>query len=283
MASVKRTSIMAIVNVSPDSFSGDGIVSEKVLRERIKQAVAYGADILDIGGQSTRPGAEIITVAEELRRVLPAISVARELCDVPVSIDTFKPEVAEAAIKAGAAIVNDIHGCEDDEMAQVVSDSGVEVVIMHSRGMPDTMSKLTSYPQGVTAEVAEFFKERSTRLTTQYSIAPERIIIDPGIGFAKTAAQSFELTKQLNEFTSLGFRVLYGASQKSFLGRALERVQGEPVPVDERMTATTVTTVFAMLQGADIVRVHDVRAAAEARRIVECIEDPAAVERRYVP
>jgi dihydropteroate synthase len=282
MREMKRTDIMAIVNVSPDSFNGDGIADEKTLRKRITQAVTYGADILDIGGQSTRPGAEIITVDEELRRVLPAITLTRRLCDKPISIDTFKPEVAEAAIAAGAMMVNDVHGCEDDKMAEIVRDTGVDVVVMHSRGTPDTMSQLTVYPRGIVTEVIDFFRERTTRLVTQYGIASERIIIDPGIGFAKTATQSFEMTNQLSEFTKLGYRVLYGASQKSFLGRALGHTFDEPIPVSERMTATTVTTTFAILQGADIVRVHDVKVASEARRIVQCIETPAAVGRKFI-
>ena len=283
MAAVKRTNIMAIVNVSPDSFNGDGIADEKTLRKRIETALSFGADILDVGGQSTRPGAEIITVEEELQRVLPAIELARQLGDKPISIDTFKPEVAESAIAAGATIVNDVHGCDDGHMAEVVRDTGIEVVIMHSRGTPSTMSQLTAYPDGVVAEVIAFFKERTKQLTTEYDIKPERIILDPGIGFAKTATQSFELTQQLHAFMSLGFRVLYGASQKSFLGRALAVNQGEPAPVEDRTTATAVTTTFAMLQGVNIVRVHDVRAAAEVRRIVQCIEEPSTVERRYVP
>jgi dihydropteroate synthase len=282
MLEMKRTDIMAIVNVSPDSFSGDGIADEKILRERIGTAIAYGADILDIGGQSTRPGAEIITVSEELQRVLPAIKLARQICDKPISIDTFKPEVAEAAIMAGATVLNDVHGCEDGKMAEVVRDTGVDVVIMHSRGTPATMSRLTSYPHGVVEDVSAFFKERTMYLMTQYGISPERIVIDPGIGFAKTAAQSFELTRRLSEFTLLGFRVLYGASQKSFLGRALAVSEDELTPVEGRMIATAVTTTFAMLQGVNIVRVHDVKAAAEVRRIVQCIETPAAVE-RYIP
>jgi len=280
---MQRTEIMAIINVSPDSFNGDGIADEETLQERIETALSHGADILDIGGQSTRPGAEIITAAEELRRVIPAVKLARRQWNGPISIDTFKPEVAETAIAAGATIVNDVHGCEDGQMAKIVHDAGVDVVIMHSRGTPGTMSQLTSYPSGVVDEVIEFFKDRTAQLTTQYNVAPERIIIDPGIGFAKTAAQSFELTRELKQFKALGHRVLYGASQKSFLGRALAEAGAEPVPVDERVTATTVTTAYALLKGVDIVRVHDVKAAADVRRIVQCIMDPSAAEQGYRP
>lgn len=283
MHEMKRTNIMAIVNVSPDSFNGDGIADDKTLRERIETAVSFGADILDVGGQSTRPGATIVTIEEELQRVLPAIKLARQLCDLPVSIDTFKSEVARAAIAAGATMVNDVRGGEDNAIAKLVRDAGVDIVVMHSRGTPSTMTQLASYPRGVVAEVVEFFREHTTRLTTQYGIAPERIIIDPGIGFAKTPAQSFELTRQLGDFASLGHRVLYGASQKSFLGHALAGKKDAPVATTERVTATSVTTAFAMLQGVDIVRVHDVKAAAEVRRIVQCINDPNAVGQRYLP
>ncbi len=264
-----NTQIMAIVNVSPDSFSGDGIASVDALKKRIAQVVSEGADILDIGGQSTRPGAEIITTDEEIRRVVPAITAARQLTNLPISVDTFKPAVARAALEAGATIINDVHGFADREMIQVAQSSQADLVVMHSRGTPQTMNQLTDYKSGLFTELSSFFAERTQQLIDA-GIAPERIIIDPGIGFAKTMAQSFEATRHLAKLRTLGFRVLYGASMKSFLGKALG-TETDPAPVEERAVATTVTSTWALLQQVAIIRVHDVKAAVQARRIVSHI------------
>jgi dihydropteroate synthase len=263
--------IMAIINTSPDSFAGDGVEvsDETALRQRIETALQEGADLLDIGGQSTRPGAEIISESHELARVLPAIKLARSLTDKPISIDTFKPSVAKAALDAGATIVNDIHGCDDPKMVELVAKAGCEVIVMHSRGTPKTMSQLTDYPKGVVAEIVTFFKERTKQLVDA-GIKTENIIIDPGIGFAKTGPQSYELTRNLQQLTPLGFRVLYGASNKSFIGKALA-IQGRPAPVQDRTVGTIVVQSYAMLHGADIIRVHDVRAAMQTRTIVEAL------------
>jgi dihydropteroate synthase len=267
---------MAIINTSPDSFSGDGVSSESKIAERINQAVAEGADILDIGGQSTRPGAAMISEDEEIARIVPAIRIAREISELPISIDTFKPAVAEAALTAGATILNDIHGGQDAKIAEVAARHTAEVVVMHSRGTAETMSQLTDYPGGVVNEVMDFLKKQTDQFIAA-GIPKDKLIIDPGIGFAKTAQQSFELTRALEEFKQLGFRVLYGASRKSFLGKALADTAGEPLPASERLAATIVTTTYALLHGADVIRVHDVRAAVEARRIVACISNPSLI------
>lgn len=269
--------IMAIINTSPESFAGDGSLDEAAITRHVQTAIAEGADILDIGGQSTRPGAEVISDQEEIRRVIPAIKIARQLTDLPISVDTFKPAVAQEALEAGATILNDIHGAENEWMATLAKQYGCDLVVMHSRGTPETMSKLTDYSNGVVHEVIDFLRERTDRLVA-YGVAPEKIIIDPGIGFAKTAAQSFELTQRLTELKQLGFRVLYGASRKSFLGKALADEAGELLPASERLSATMVTTVVALRQGVDIIRVHDVAPAVQARRIIECITDPTLVE-----
>ena len=273
---------MAIINVSSDSFNGDGSDEEASIRQRIEEAITFGADILDVGGQSTRPGAQIISEQEEIKRTVPAVKIARQMCDLPISIDTFKPQVAESAIKAGATIVNDIHGAEDHKMSKLVSSSGVDIVVMHSRGTPDSMMNLSSYPDGVVNEVSKYLINRANDLVGNYGIEQSRIIIDPGIGFAKTPEQSFELTNALEYFLSLGYRVLYGSSQKSFLGYALSAQNGILAPLNQRKTATTATTVFAILKEVNIVRVHDVRAAEEARRIVECIKEPALINNRMI-
>jgi dihydropteroate synthase len=264
--------IMAIINTSPDSFSGDGVSSddEAALKKHIQTAIDAGADMLDIGGQSTRPGAVIIGINEEIGRVVPAITLARRMTDLPISVDTFKPAVAKAAVAAGATIVNDITGCQNPEMIDVVKTSGCQVVIMHMRGTPETMSSLTEYPDGVVAATKEFLFAQAEKLV-QAGIEKSKIILDPGIGFAKTAAQSFELTNRINEFAGQGYRVLYGASNKSFLGKALAQ-NGEIAPVSQRAAATVAVQTYAIMHGADIIRVHDVAAAVQTRIIVESIQ-----------
>lgn len=263
--------VMAIINTSPDSFSGDGIASDSTLEltAHIQAAIDEGADILDIGGQSTRPGAVIISEPEEIRRVVPAIKLARRLTDMPISIDTFKPDIAKAALDAGATIVNDITGCQNPAMIDVIKNAGCPVIVMHSRGTPETMSSLVDYPTGVVNEVKSFLLAQAENLQ-KAGVKKENIILDPGIGFAKTAMQSFELTKHFDEFTDSGYRVLYGASNKSFLGKALAK-NGEVAPVQERAAATTVVQSYAMLHGAAIVRTHDVKAAVQTRAIVDAL------------
>jgi dihydropteroate synthase len=265
------TQIMAIINTSPDSFSGDGISSsdQDALTQHIQTALDQGADMLDIGGQSTRPGAVIVDEDEEIRRVVPAITLAKQLTNLPISVDTFKPAVAKAALEAGATIVNDITGCVNPEMIKLVKNAGCQVVIMHMRGTPETMSSLTDYPEGVTSAVSTFLFNQA-EILVEAGIAKENIILDPGIGFAKTAIQSFELTHHIQEFTGKGYRVLYGASNKSFIGKALA-VDGTPAPVSARAVGTIVTQSHAMMHGIDIVRVHDVAAAVQTRTIVESI------------
>ncbi len=262
---------MAIINTSPDSFSGDGLHPDDTdtIVKKLRLALDQGADILDIGGQSTRPGAEIIDAEQEIQRVVPVIKLARNLTDKPISVDTFKPEVANAALAAGATIINDIHAAEDPGMVAVAKTFACRIVIMHSRGTPKTMGRLTGYPKGVVKEVCAYLAERANALQTA-GIAPKNIILDPGIGFAKTAAQSFELTGHLDEVVSLGYPVLYGASQKSFLGKALGTVNN-PAPLADRHTATTVAESYAMLHGAAIIRTHDVKAAAQTRAITESL------------
>jgi len=263
--------IMAIINTSPDSFSGDGVRADDttMLRKYIQRAIDEGADILDIGGQSTRPGAEIIDEHEEINRVIPAITLARQLTNLPLSVDTFKPKVAKAALKAGASIINDITGFKNPEMIAAVKDAGCQVVIMHMRGTPQTMSSLTDYPNGVMEEVKTFLLAQAEKLK-ETGVKKENIILDPGIGFAKTAMQSFELTKQLDELSGHGYKILYGASNKSFLGKALA-INDEVAPVEERAAATAVVQSYAMLHGADIIRVHDVKAAVQERTIIESL------------
>lgn len=268
------TQIMAIINTDPDSFSGDGldIKDEAVLHEKLQTALGQGADIVDIGGQSTRPGAAMISVQEEIARVVPAISLARQLTNQPISIDTFKPEVARAAFTAGATILNDVTGFADSNMIQLARQTQCDIVVMHMRGTPQTMTTLTHYPNGVVHEIKAFFEERTQRLIAA-GIAPEKIIIDPGIGFAKSSAQSFEITNQLEVFVRSGFRVLYGASNKGFIGKALA-YDGQIAPIEERYVGTLLLQAYAMDKGASIIRTHDVKAAVQTRAILEALHGP---------
>ena len=264
---------MAIINTSPDSFAGDGLPmnNEAALRAAISKALEEGADILDIGGQSTKPGAEIISATEEIDRVTPALRLAREMTSKPLSIDTYKPEVARAALGAGATMINDVRGAENPKIVEVARDAGCEIVIMHSRGEPKTMGSMTEYPKGVVTEVCEFLQRRAQELI-EAGIAKENIIVDPGIGFAKTAAQSMELTRELEKVAALGYPVLYGASLKSFLGKTLDSEE-KPAPLEERVAGTIVVQSYAMLHGAAIVRVHDVKSAVQTRTIVEALKN----------
>lgn len=265
--------IMAIINTSPDSFSGDGIITANTdhLRKRIQTALTNGADILDIGGQSTRPGAEIINEETEITRITPAIAIARQLSPtIPISIDTFKPAVAKAAFALGATIINDITGLRDPNMIALGRETKGDVVVMHMRGMPQTMSTLIDYPNGIITELKDYFKQRTDQLIAA-GIAKERIIIDLGIGFAKTAPQSFNLTTHLADFHELGFRILYGASNKSFIGKALAH-DGIIAPIEDRTIGTAVVQTTALLGGASILRVHDVKSAVQTRTIVEALQ-----------
>lgn len=273
MKNSSHIKIMAIINTSPDSFAGDGLSvgNEEALRAALSKALEEGANMLDIGGQSTRPGAEIISPEEEVGRVVPAIKLAREMTDKPISVDTFKPEVARVALQAGATMVNDVRGVNDPEMIKTIQEAGCEVVIMHSRGDSKTMGSLTEYPKGVVSEVCEFLAQRTQKLVSS-GIAKEKIIIDPGIGFAKTAAQSFALTRELDKVAALGFPVLYGASQKSFIGKTLGSEERQ-APLEERLTGTIVVQSYAMLHGATIMRVHDVKSAVQTRTIIEAIKN----------
>lgn len=255
-----KTYVMGIVNVTPDSFSGDGLAHNlKAIEKQAMQMVRDGADILDVGGVSTRPGADTVSLEEELARVIPAIELITKQLDVLVSVDTFQPEVARAALKAGAGMLNDVHGFNDPEMVALAGRHELPIVVMHSRGDSKTMSSLIDYPEGIIAELINFFKERTAQLLVA-GIKPEHIIIDPGIGFAKTAQQSWEITRRLSELKqALQLPILYGASRKSSIGLALAETGSEPPAATDRLEGTLASTVLAVERGANIIRVHDVK------------------------
>jgi dihydropteroate synthase len=260
-----RTAVMGVLNVTPDSFSDGGLwfKTDDAIRHALEM-VEEGATIVDVGGESTRPGAAPVAAEEELRRVIPVIEAIRPEIDVPISIDTRKPEVARRAVDAGAAIVNDTAG-EDvsPDMDAVVAESGAGYVIMHSRGSPDTMRSLTDYDD-VVADVRSFL-ERRVEEARDAGVSAEAIAVDPGIGFAKTPDQSLRLLCSTKEFVDIGVPVLIGTSRKSFIGAVLD------VPEDQRIEGTLASISWAVSAGARIVRVHDVAAAVRTIRLLEAI------------
>jgi dihydropteroate synthase len=249
-----RTAIMGILNVTPDSFSDGGLYldQEKAI-DRGKEMEAEGADIIDIGGESSRPGSEAVPEDEELRRVLHVIEGVARSVKVPVSIDTYRAAVARLAFEAGAQIVNDISSFRfDDQMAAVVSRTGAGVVLMHSRGDRDTLHKQPPM-QDTLKEVARDLSSAAERAVAA-GIRPQSIVLDPGIGFGKAAAESVTILKSLNRFSKIGYPLLVGTSRKSFI-RLLTSDQTQ----EGRIWGTAATVVTAILNGAHIVRVHDVR------------------------
>jgi len=253
-----RTKIMGILNVTPDSFSDGGKwISEKALDERIDQLIAEGADIIDVGGESTRPFAEPVRVDEELARVIPAIRKIRQRSDIPISIDTTKAAVARAAIDAGATMINDISALrQDPEMLAVVRSFDGPVVIMHMQGTPGDMQRNPQYSD-VVAEINDFFTERICWLDAN-GVDRSRIIVDPGIGFGKTLEHNLTILRNIPAFKEHGCPVLIGHSRKSFLGQVLD------IPVDERDSPTALVSVFCAQQQVDILRVHDTRSTVQA-------------------
>ena len=264
--------IMGVVNVTPDSFSDGGTFDDDAAAIRhARRLVEEGAAIVDIGGESTRPGAARVPAEEELRRVLPVI---RELAaaGVPVSVDTTRAAVADAAVEAGAVLVNDVSGGRADaRMPALVAAAGVPFVAMHWRGHSDVMETLTTYSDVVT-DVLEELARRVDRLVAA-GVDADRIVVDPGLGFAKTAAHNWQLLAALDRIVALGPPVLLGASRKRFLGSLLAADDGTPAPVTERDAASHAVTTIAALAGVWCVRVHEVRASADAVRVVEAVRE----------
>jgi dihydropteroate synthase len=273
-----RCLVMGVVNVTPDSFSdgGEWFAPDDGIRHGL-DLLAEGADLLDVGGESTRPGASRPGAQEELRRVMP---VVRGLVDAGavVSIDTMHAEVARAALDAGAALVNDVSGgLADAGMAQVVADAEVPFVVMHWRGHSDHMDELADYDD-VVADVSAELLRRVDSLVSQ-GVHPDQLVIDPGFGFAKTGAHNLRLLARLSELVALGKPLLVGASRKRFLGAVLADDAGRARPPLERDDATVATSALAALAGAWCVRVHAVKATADAVRLVAAVQQ-AGGERR---
>jgi dihydropteroate synthase len=271
-----RILVVGVVNVTPDSFSDGGRYES--LDGAVAHAVALradGADLIDVGGESTRPGARRVEAAEETRRVLPVIARLTEL-GIPVSVDTYRASVAAAALEAGASVVNDVSGgLGDPEMAAVVRAAGCPWILMHWRGPSASMQQLAHYDDVVGEVRAELSARVDAALAAGVDLA--QLVIDPGLGFAKTAAHNWSLLAALDSFVSTGLPVLVGASRKSFLGRLLAEPDGTPRPVDDREHATTALTTYAALQGVWGVRVHEVRSSVDAARTVAAIRAAASV------
>ncbi|MGF1677139.1 MAG: dihydropteroate synthase [Rivularia sp. (in: cyanobacteria)] len=264
-----RTFLMGVLNVTPDSFSDGGEFNRPDAALHQAQALAAaGADIIDVGGQSTRPDAEQISVESELERVLSVLQVIRPQIDIPISVDTTSSIVAKAAVDAGANIVNDISGGTfDSSMFSTVAQLNVPIVLMHIRGNPQTMQQMTDY-QDVIEEISDFLCQQITAATTA-GIKREKIMIDPGIGFAKNLEQNLEIFRRLTELTKLNCPILIGPSRKSFIGKILN----QPDP-KARVWGTAAACCAAIFNGADILRIHDVEQIRDVSMVADAIWRP---------
>ena len=278
----ERTYVMGILNATPDSFSGDGLIPpllsgrarEGQALAQARQFVDLGADILDVGGESTRPGSKPVDADEEMRRVIPIIrAIAEEMPEILISVDTYKASVAEAALNAGAHIVNDVWGLRaDPELASVVATFGCPVILMHNRSNPASVEVREQLGNAyIGAEYDDLLEEvkaellESIQIAEQAGVRSESIILDPGIGFGKTVTQNLELINRLDEIRSLGYPVLLGPSRKSFIGYTLD------LPADQRVEGTAASVSIGIARGADIIRVHDIKEMTRIARMTDAI------------
>ena len=260
-----RTHLMGVLNVTPDSFSDGGKFFK--LEEAIKQGLKLaeeGADMIDVGGESTRPGSEPVTIQEELHRVIPVIEELTKLIQVPISIDTYKSRVAKEALDSGASMVNDISGLRFDQgMKKVIAEYDVPVVLMHVQGTPKNMQENPKY-ENLFEDIKSYLNQ-SISMAEEAGIGEDKIIIDPGIGFGKTLDDNLRILKNLVEFKSLGKPVMIGVSRKSFIGKILD------LPTDERLEGSLASMAIAIMNGANILRVHDVKESKRVAKLVDAI------------
>lgn len=270
----ERTLLMGVLNVTPDSFSDGGLyLDPQRAIARALEMEQQGADLIDIGGESTRPGSEATPMEEELRRVLPVLEGLRGRLKIPISIDTRRAEVAEAALSAGAEILNDISGLKSDaRIAQVAARHNAPLILMHIRGEPKTMQKLP-FARNVLKDVTSGLRAAAAK-AMKSGVPRSCILLDPGIGFGKSFAQNYQLLARLPELAKLGFPLLVGASRKTFLGATLAR-RGKHAPPEERIWGTAATVVASILAGAHIVRVHDLAEMLQVVRVADCVLNPA--------
>ena len=260
----EKTLIMGILNVTPDSFYDGGLFADvDTAVAHGKKMVSDGADLIDVGGESSRPGSAPLSEKEELDRILPVVTRLLDEVSVPISIDTYKPLVADACLKAGAHLINDITGLTNPEMRKVVAKYKVPVILMHMKGTPKTMQQNPTY-QDMLGEITAFFREQITKARKE---GIQHIIIDPGIGFGKTVEHNLQILKHLGVFKTLGCPVLVGPSRKSFIGV----ITGESVK--ERLDGTLAAVTVAIINGTNIVRVHDVKECKRAIQVVDAIRD----------
>ena len=265
----ERTYVMGIINLSPDSFSGDGISDLKSAVAQAHRLVAEGADIIDVGGESTRPDSAPVSVDEEIKRVIPVIERLASEVPVPLSIDTYKSEVARRALDAGAAMLNDQWGLKKDpQIAELAAEKGVPLILMSNQrdkgGYDAGVRRDTAYYEDVMAEVTASL-QNSLDLALRLGVPGENIILDPGIGFGKTWRQELEIIRRLDELKSLGRPILIGTSRKSFIGLVLD------LPADQRVEGTAATISIAIAHGADMVRVHDVKQMVRVCRMSDAV------------
>ncbi len=280
----KRTYIMGIVNVTSDSFSGDGVLlkSKEQILSQVRKFIDAGVDILDIGGESTRPGSKPISEEDEIQRVVPVIKAIREITDLPISIDTYKANVAKDAINAGANLINDVWGLQmDDNIVKVAADADCPVIIMHNRSKPkdvEMIDKLGGRYIGVEYDdLIEDIKSElmiSVDLAITNGVRKDNIILDPGIGFGKTVEQNLRIINQLEEFVSLGYPILLGPSRKSFIGYTLD------LPPEYRIEGTAASIAIGIKNGANIIRVHDVEFMVRVARMTDAIIKSNSVQFR---
>jgi dihydropteroate synthase len=268
----ERTLIMGVLNVTPDSFSDGGnfLSQEKAVRHAL-QMESDGADIIDIGAESTRPGSTSISAEEEWSRLTPVLEALRTRLKIPISIDTRKSEIATRAVERGAEIINDVSGLKhDSRIAEVVARARVALILMHMRGEPETMQR-KPFARDVVKDVVSGLRE-SLALARKVGVANSQIVLDPGIGFGKSYAQNYELLGKLSELAKLGFPLLVGTSRKGFIGKTLE-VDGKLATAEAKLWGTAATVSASILNGAHIVRVHDVAEMVSVARVADCVVD----------
>ncbi len=269
----ERTLVMGVLNVTPDSFSDGGEFLQP--ESAIEHAYAIeraGADILDIGGESTRPGSAETPAAEELDRILPVLEALRGRLKIPISVDTRRATIAEIALRAGAELLNDVSGLKSDpRIAEVAARQRVPLILMHTRGEPRTM-QTGGFARDVMKDVVQGLG-LSVAVARRAGVAKSQIILDPGIGFGKSFAQNYELLQKLPQLAKLGYPLLVGTSRKGFLGATLGR-DGKPAPPEERIWGTAATVTASILNGAHIIRVHDVAEMVQVARVADCLFDP---------
>lgn len=269
----ERTLVMGVLNVTPDSFSDGGQFLDPA--SAIEHAIAMesaGADLLDVGGESTRPGSEEVQASEELDRILPVLEGLRGRLKIPVSVDTRRPAVAELALRAGAEIINDVSGLKNDpRIAEVAARERVPLILMHMRGEPRTMQK-AGFARDVLLDVTKGLR-KSISIALKAGVAKSQIILDPGIGFGKSFAQNYELLEKLPLLAKLGYPLLVGTSRKGFLGATLAR-DGKPASPEDRIWGTAATVTASIVNGTYIVRVHDVAEMVQVARVADCLVNP---------